>query len=148
MKKTVAFIALSALYINSVNGQVQQGCCTMKKSEQETCCLANSECVQEFLKGFAAGAAAGISVELLKNNVLPNLPSLNLYKNYGICKDQLAGQGKVATAVLGLAAVSKHYCSKFKSIGAQLVGIIAGACAASYAARILSPAAAPVAPAE
>jgi len=148
MKKIVKLLTISLFFLNTAHADAQKNdCCSLNKGAQETTCFFSGECAQEFLKGFAAGAIAGGSVDFLRNHVLPDITSWNLYGDYGVCRDQFTGEAKVAAAALGVAALSKQHYSKFKLMGAQLVGIIVGACAASYATKLLTPAVAPVTPA-
>lgn len=106
--------------------------CTQELSD----CLDN-EYAQEFSTGLAAGAVAGLSVEFLRNHVLPDMTSWNLYGNYGICRDQLAGEAKVATALLVGAAYAKSLSgADIKKLSARLLGVITGACAFSFAAKV------------
>jgi hypothetical protein len=140
MKKMGIFLAVSFLFLNTAHGNEQESCCTinsLNKNAQEPSFL-DSQFTQQFLKGFAAGAIAGVSVEFLRNHILPDITDWNLYGNYGICRDQLTGEAKVAAATLGVAAFSRQYYSKAKLMGAQLAGIIVGACAASYVSKVLT----------
>jgi hypothetical protein len=150
MKKLITILAVSLLMLNAAHGNVEQETCceTTKIAQQSNCSFFNCECTQQFFKGVAAGAAAGLSVEYLRNYILPDMTSWNLYGNYGVCRDQLTGEFKVATAALGIAALSKEHYSKFKVMGSQLLGVIVGACAASYATKLLTAPAAPAAPAQ
>jgi hypothetical protein len=101
-------------------------------------CLDN-EYTREFALGFTAGAAAGLSVEFFRNYILPDLSKWRLYGNYGICRDQLEGEAKVAVALLLSAAYAKS-CgdTNFKKLAARLCGVMCGACAYSVTKKTLS----------
>ncbi len=146
MKKLVTVLAVSLLFLTTAKVSADEtGCCSTKWTQESGCYLMNCECTQQFLNGLAAGAAAGMSVELLRKYILPDITSWNLYGNFGICRDQLTGEAKVATAALGLAAFNNIDFRTVKKAGSQLLGIIVGACAASYATKLLTKATAPAA---
>lgn len=71
-------------------------------ARQVTC--ADSSYIRVVSEALIAGAASGVSIDFLRDNVLPNLDSYNIYKKHGICRDQVTGQVKVVSALLGLSA--------------------------------------------
>jgi hypothetical protein len=126
MKKHIIALALSLICINTTLCEVEA---------PRALCLDN-EYTQEFAVGFAAGAAAGFSVECLRNHILPDMTSWNLYRHYGICRDQLTGEAKVATALLIAAAYANNRNNTdWKKLSARLLGVILGACAASFTTK-------------
>lgn len=99
-----------------------------------------NEYTQEFVKGVATGAVAGLIIEFLRKHILPDITTWNLYSNYGICRDQLTGETKVVTALLAGEAFEKTRSSgtNVKKLGARLLGVITGACASSLATKIVT----------
>ncbi len=141
MKKIVTFLTISLLFLNTTQAETQQCYCT--QVSQQAISILNSECTQAFINGAAVGAVAGFSVDFLLPSFKKFTETWNIPATTGICRDQLAGEAKVATAALGLTALNKATFTNFKLMGAQLVGIIVGACAASYVTKLLTPAATP-----
>ncbi len=140
MKRLGTFLAVSLLFLTTAYSHAEQemNCLKTKCAQSNNCSFVNSECTQQFLKGFGAGAAAGAVVNLLLPSFKEFTKNWNIHDNTGICRDQLAGQATVTAAALGISGLSTSHYSKFKLMGAQLVGIIVGACAASYAMKLLT----------
>ncbi len=104
---------------------------------------------ESFAQGAAAGSAATITVELLRNYILPDLTKYNLFGNYNVCRDQLTGIAKVFTAALGtkvLACADKCDSADASSelapcdvanMAARFMGLVAGYCVTSYAQKLV-----------
>lgn len=124
--KTLKFLAVSLLFVS-----VAQASC---ESAQE---CATAPYTEAFAKGFAYGAGASLTVDALKK-YSPSLDSLNLYTNYGICRDQLTGISKVSLALLASAYLGKvKNCAGNTGVFAsKLAGIAAGYAAAAYASKV------------
>lgn len=91
---------------------------------------------QEFTDGIAAGAIAGISIDFLRQYIFPDITHLQLYNKYGICRDSLTGQAKVAAALIASTALDDQNVQiDFRKISAKTVGILVGICTGSYITR-------------
>ncbi len=92
----------------------------------EPCILVN-QYVKEFCNGLVMGNLSTLTIGVLRNKILPNIDHLNLYGNYGICRDRLEGQCRILLAVLGLKACdSKEKPVTFKQYVARMSGILMG----------------------
>ena len=97
-----------------------------------------------FTRGLIAGGSSAFCVDFLRHNVLPNADSLNLYGNYGICRDQLTGQVKIASAVGALNMYENNYpmmqmhIPTLTALAARVVGVVVGANIAAYARKLLA----------
>ncbi|BDC34194.1 hypothetical protein Noda2021_01520 [Candidatus Dependentiae bacterium Noda2021] len=78
---------------------------------------------QEMLYGFSAGAASALMVDYVRN-VMPSADSLQLYANYGICRDQLTGELKIASAVLGASALTQTNEKKYSPVVRVLAALV------------------------
>jgi len=128
MKKYLQLLVAPLLFANIAS-------CSTETTK--TKCL-NNEYVQEFMAGLACGTAAGVSVEFLRNYVLPDITSWNLYGKYGICRDQLTGEAKVALALLLASTCPHHTSGDLKRLGVRLLGVFAGLCTSSFATTKLA----------
>lgn len=97
-------------------------------------------CKKELLKGFIAGAIATLGVDIVRDYILPNVDSLKLYDNYGICRDRLTGEATVVAATLGVSAVDASRDDKEKlslgKLSARLAGVISGALCAKIVKKV------------
>jgi|GEM_PF-6306854 len=72
-------------------------------------------------QGFGAGLLSAWVVDGARANALPDLTRFRLYDTYGICRDQLAGQIKVAIGYGAATAFIGH-----KNWVARMVGVLLG----------------------
>ncbi len=131
MKKVAVVLALVGLFVAPTH------------AEQKKSYYSGSECVDEFVKGIIAGAVATLGLEAAREYILPDMGSFKLYDNYGICRDRLEGEGRVALAAIGFVGTEKLVTGNvpavtFKRTGAQMSGIIIGAMLANYASKLAS----------
>ena len=124
--KTVKLFAVSLLFATAA---------------QADCCKSASECpvkgnVEAFLEGAAAGAVAGVSVDLVKQYVLPVLPSVNV--NTTLSNDQLTGLTKASVAAFGSALVAKLSSGDLVQLGSRLAGVIVGAIGGAYVQQLVA----------
>ncbi len=129
---TVKFLALSLLFVSCmVQAEVQ-------KASNLNTSAAETDIVGSLWQGASAGFVAGGLTDLLRYYG-PNLDSLNLYGNYGICRDQLTGMVKTLSAVAGAKYVSDAQtnptCNK-ANVNAKALGVVIGACIASFAKKL------------
>lgn len=130
MKNMVTFLAISLLFFSTARASTND--CSCAKSITG---VLRSECSQAFFNGVAAGAAVGISAEFIRPYFMQLTDGLNLYNNYGVCRGVLSGEVITAGAVAALSAFKKLSLTKTT---AQVTGIIVGACAATYATKVLA----------
>lgn len=87
--------------------------------------------VTEFVQGCIAGAAAALAVDYTRNSLLPDASNLQLHGRFGICRDQLTGQAKVAIALLGITWITRltHNNESWAPgmVTVRIIGIIVGA---------------------
>ncbi|MFZ5953901.1 MAG: hypothetical protein ACOYT8_02240 [Candidatus Dependentiae bacterium] len=93
---------------------------------------------KEFAQGFALGAASAIGIDFLRNKVLPNLDELKLHQRTGICRDQLTGQLKVASALVGVAALENNQFADINNTIIRTIGVLVGANFAAFATKYVS----------
>lgn len=117
MKKICALVILSVIFVP-----------TSYAAQQE-----NTQYTQEFVKGFTIGTASSLVLEFLRHRILPNIDNWKLHDKTGICRDQLTGQTKVITAVVGAAALDAQTSQRdLKKISVQIAGIFTGICFGSF----------------
>lgn len=91
----------------------------------------------DLMQGFCSGIASSTAINFLRSSILPNLDNLKLHDRTGICRDQLAGQCKVATALAVSSLVAPDNNSRKHTlvrIAGVLLGINTGTFASHYIA--------------
>jgi|SRR5579871_2746001 len=129
-KKIIAYVALMAWCVLPLSAA------TDKKLSADEC--TQDALLSELTTGIVAGAASCAAVNGLRAHVLPDLSSLKLHDNYGICRDQLAGEAKTGIALLGMQAIKPSTCASLKKLSARIIGIVAGITVAEVIKKQLS----------
>lgn len=85
----------------------------------------------ELLKGALAGAVSSLVIDFLRSYILADMSQYKLYDRFGICRNELTGQIKIATAAIGLYAAtepeSKTSLNSYEKLTARIIGIFIGA---------------------
>lgn len=97
----------------------------------------NNEYRKDFLQGFYCGMASSTAINFLRLRVLPNLDDIKLHDRTGICRDQLAGQCKVATAVVG-ATLTAPENNNPKHTLVRVLGALIGINTATVASYVIA----------
>jgi len=96
--------------------------------------------VDDFTTGLLAGGASAIAVDFLRNSVLPNADKLNLFSNFGICRDRLSGHATIVLAMAGLTAhdivQKKKDVIALRKLLARIAGVFVGVNVALYAKKL------------
>ncbi len=75
-------------------------------------------------------------VNIARNHILPDATALQLYRRFGICRDQLAGSIKSLVALLIIAArrpvASGYNTATLRATITQLIGIAVGVHGMAY----------------
>lgn len=69
------------------------------------------------------GAASALMVDYARS-VLPNADKLQLHATYGICRDQLTGEVKIATAVVGASLLAQTGQKKYSSVVRVMAALV------------------------
>lgn len=123
--KTLKFFAVSLLFVTAARAEF---------------CKSASDCqvsnlAEAFVQGAAAGALAGVSVDLAKQYVLPLLPSFNF--STGLSNDELTGLSKASVAAIGSTLFAKCSVKDASTLSAKLAGVVVGAIAGSYVQKFV-----------
>lgn len=137
MKYTISLICISLITTSSLtadypNPRAQQKQTYSQPSSEPYCAL--------FVEGVIAGAIATVVVDAARNQILPDATPLQLYKRFGICRDQLTGTLKSLAALCIIAFNSPWISSRraYTRLAARLVGILAGIHGTAYLKHSLS----------
>jgi hypothetical protein len=124
--KSVKFFAVSLLFATAARAEFCKGA--------SDCQVSNL--AEAFAQGAVAGAAAGVSVDLAKQYVLPLLPSFNF--STSLSNDELTGLSKASVAAIGSALLAKCSVKDASTLSAKLAGVIVGAIVGKYAQQFVS----------
>jgi hypothetical protein len=97
----------------------------------------NNKYRKDFLHGFYCGMTSSTAINILRLRVLPNLDDLKLHDRTGICRDQLAGQCKVATALVGAALTAPENNSPKHTL-VRVLGALIGINTATVASHYIT----------
>lgn len=96
--------------------------------------MINKEQANEAVRGFCAGVLSAYFVDAARSSLLPDMTRFKLYDNYGVCRDQLAGQAKVAIAYT---AATLHAQENNAQWLARMIGVLVGTHCAVIAKKVV-----------